>query len=342
MAGRKSKPWFWSKRRAWFVTIDGKRTSLGSDKVEAFRRFHELMAGIERPKKGVVCVGKPPTLKALVDRYFVAFGRRAKPATCYSTRCYLNPLLKAFGEKPVDRLTPADVDAAVLAHGKWNQTTEHHARSRLVAVLRWAVKNRLIESNPLAGLWRPPALSRGADIVPAEDATKKLLEAAPEYLRNVLLTLQQTGARPCEVLTVTAADFDAAAGVWILKEHKTAHKTGRPRVIFLTPQVVELCKRLAEKYPTGPLFRRALGTPFPSAYYLPRLVRNLRRKLSLPETVIPYAFRHGFATSAVAAGIPTAHVAELLGHTNTAMVERVYSHLGTKAAVLRAALEKVR
>jgi hypothetical protein len=42
------------------------------------------------------------------------------------------------------------------------------------------------------------------------------------------------------------------------------------------------------------------------------------------------------------AALPEAHVAELLGHSGTAMLHKHYSHLGTKAAALRAALGRVR
>jgi integrase len=112
--------------------------------------------------------------------------------------------------------------------------------------------------------------------------------------------------------------------------------------VFLPPELVEVCKRLVAKYPTGPLFRRASGKPFPEAYYLPRLVRVLRRKLGLPESVTPYGYRHTFATDALSNGVPEAHVAELLGHSGTAMLHKHYAHLGTKAATLRAALGRMR
>jgi hypothetical protein len=46
--------------------------------------------------------------------------------------------------------------------------------------------------------------------------------------------------------------------------------------------------------------------------------------------------------AALANGVSEAHVAELLGHTSTAMHHKHYSHLGTKAAALLAALGKVR
>lgn len=208
--------------------------------------------------------------------------------------------------------------------------------------MAWGVRRKYLPANPLAGLHMPRARVRGAEFMIGTDAQAKLLAAAPAYLRDVLFALQQTGCRPCEVVSVTAADFDPAAGVWVLREHKTSGKTGRPRVVFLPPAVVELCARLAAAHPTGPLFRRAGGTPFPASYYLPRLVRALRRKLALPESVIPYGMRHTFATDALANGVPDEQVAELLGHTGTAMLHRHYAHLGAKAAALRAALGRVR
>jgi hypothetical protein len=48
------------------------------------------------------------------------------------------------------------------------------------------------------------------------------------------------------------------------------------------------------------------------------------------------------AVGGLAAGVPDAHVAELLGHTGTAILHRHYAHLTGKARVMRAALGQVR
>lgn len=40
---RDPKPWYWQARDAWFVTINGRRFNLGSDRDAAHSRFHELM-----------------------------------------------------------------------------------------------------------------------------------------------------------------------------------------------------------------------------------------------------------------------------------------------------------
>ena len=49
--------------------------------------------------------------------------------------------------------------------------------------------------------------------------------------------------------------------------------------------------------------------------------------------------QHSFATSALANGVPDALVAELLGHRGTKMIHSHYSHLGQRAAALKAAAE---
>jgi integrase len=195
--------------------------------------------------------------------------------------------------------------------------------------------------NPIQGLRKPRASSRGVQTLISPADHTKLLEAAPDCLKNVLTVLFQTGARPGEVLSVTAADFHPDRAVWILQRHKAEHETGKPRVIFLTAEVVRLCRELAAKHPTGPLFRTARGKTFPPAYYLARLVRGLCRKLGI-RGVLPYGYRHTFATDALARGIADAQVAELLGHSGTGMLHRHYSHLTARQAALREALGRVR
>src|SRR5580700_7245960 len=86
-----------------------------------------------------------------------------------------------------------------------------------------------------------------------------------------------TGCRPGEVAKVTAADCDLAAGIWVLAKHKTAKKTGTPRVIYLPPEAVELTRELVAKHPEGPLFLNSRGQPWTRNAIRIRF-RNLRQK----------------------------------------------------------------
>ena len=53
---------------------------------------------------------------------------------------------------------------------------------------------------------------------------------------------------------MTAANVNLDLGVWTFTQHKTAKRTGKPRVIYLTPAMVDLSRRLMAERPTGPLF----------------------------------------------------------------------------------------
>jgi site-specific recombinase XerD len=69
--------------------------------------------------------------------------------------------------------------------------------------------------------------------------------------------------------------------------------------------------------------------------------RRTRERAGIPQA-IAYGLRHSFATDALANGVPDAQVAELLGHSGTAMLHRHYAHLGARAQALRDALGRVR
>ena len=225
-------------------------------------------------------------------------------------------------------------------HPTWGQSTQNAALTRTVAMFRWAVEEERLTLNPLQSLRKPPQRSRGAEAVITPDEHARLMEAATPALRDVLFALRVSGCRPSEATSVTAADFHGEQAVWILHSHKTAAETGKPRIVYLTPELVTLCRSLAKRYPTGPLFRTSKGKPWGWCSIAKR-VRVLRLRLGI-KGVMPYGYRHSFATDALANGVPDAHVAELLGHSRTAMLHRHYAHLTAKAKVLREALGKVR
>jgi integrase len=346
MPGKVPHPWF-RKGRGWFVWVGGKQHPLGQEKDEAHRRFHLLMAG-ESPTPNARTNEQTPkttpasdlTVEHLVEKYLADAQRRLAKSTYRVARDFANSFAKACGQLPAQDVRKQHIEQWIATHPTWGSMTEWDAKNRLVAVFNWAVDQELVPANRISGIRKPPIRSRGTTTLISPEDIATILNAATPSLRHVLMALHQAGARPGEVISVTAKDFLPEQGIWILAKHKTAHK-GHHRIVYLTPDMIALCRELSSKYTDGPLFRTTNGLPWCHTCYIAEKVRELRKRLGI-KNVIPYGFRHTFATDALVKGVPDAQVAALLGHSGTAMLHKHYAHLGARAKALRDALDKVR
>lgn len=172
-------------------------------------------------------------------------------------------------------------------------------------------------SNPLKGIKKPPAKIRGAEVLIDPKLHQRLLEVVSPEFRVFLRAVQATGARPGQVARVEAKDVQWDAACWVLTEHKTA-RTGRVRTIYLPEAILSICSTLAEKYPTGPLFRNTRGEPWRKTGWKQAMGR-VQKKLGLARRPLTSGYRHTFATDALEVGAPDTHLAELLGHSTTSM-----------------------
>jgi integrase len=82
--------------------------------------------------------------------------------------------------------------------------------------------------------------------------------------RQLLVTAWQTGARPQEILAVTASHVDLVGSRWVFKKSEEKMKR-RIRVVYLTEEALEITKRLMAQQPSGPLFRNSRGKPWSSS-----------------------------------------------------------------------------
>jgi integrase len=158
--------------------------------------------------------------------------------------------------------------------------------------------------------------------------------------KDYVMGLTLTGCRPGEVNRVRKEDVNLENCTWTLQKHKTAKKTGKPRVIYLCPAAVELSKRLiAQCSDDGPIFRNTRGKPWTKNAVRIRFWK-LRKKHPQLKGIVAYTYRSSFATDALEHGVPDATVAELLGHTNTSTLHRFYARLSHKVEHLKNAAER--
>ncbi|QDV71858.1 tyrosine-type recombinase/integrase [Botrimarina mediterranea] len=330
MAHGAPEPWF-RKGRGWFVTIGGKQQSLRTrDKREAYERWHDLMAA---GPTVAYDAGDDPLVVDLLAMFCEWAEKHLAPSSYDWYRRYLHSFVRFLpAGLTVARLKPLAVTQWLDANPGWSASSRRAAITSVKRALSWAEQQGAIQRSPLAHVKRPSAPRRTVTLTEADKKT--VLNAATDVaFRELITAAELSGVRPQELRRVEARHFDARRGTWLFpqEENKTGEATGRPRVVFLPPALVELSKRLAKENPTGPLFRNAHGGTW-TANAIRCRFRRMKAKLGdrAPKGLYLYAYRHTFATDALENGLNPMTVAELLGHADASTLSRVYQHLADR------------
>jgi integrase len=335
---RPQKPWFRKGKGTWYATINGKKVSLGIKSREKRRAAYEAWHRLVTKQKEGEKTKAPVSIGTIISAFLADAESRAKAKTMRVYRYFLLPFADVHGERLVDTLRPTLAEEYSRKR-TWKPQTRHGFLTTLVTAFRWAERGGMIDRNPLIGVRKPPKASRGRETLLTAEEYGQLLDAATLPFRLFLKVLYASGARPGEVAAISAENFDVDAGLARLVEHKTAYK-GLRRVIYLTPEAIALLAQQRERYQTAALLRNSRGDAW-TEDAIGSAMRRTRKRAGIPQA-IAYGLRHIFATDALARGVPDAQVAELLGHSGTAMLHKHYAHLGAKAKALRDALGKVR
>lgn len=322
---RAPKPWFRKDRNAWFVTIAGKRHNLGKDRALAFQRFHQLMA---EPQKQAV---RSDSVAALIDLYleWLQKNRSAGTYNWYMHFCqsFINSIPANL---QITDLKPFHVQEWLDARNDSSDSTKRGCITAVKRPFAWAEKQGYIDRSPIAHVEKPQE-GRREQIV-SSDELKKILSLAPdEPFQDVLHVAWEVGPRPQEIVNVEARHVDIKNARWVFPKEESKGKK-HPRVIYLTDKALQITKRLLLKHPEGKLFRNVDGNPWKSTAINSRFVRL---KVKLGKKYCLYLFRHSYATRLLEAGVDCLTVSMLLGHRDTNMLARVYSHLGLNPQHLR-------
>jgi integrase len=331
------KPWYRSFNDTWYVCFHGQQIPLarGKDnKADAERAFHRLMAD-----------GSPHAARqseilvvAILDLFLDHAAKHTAGATYRWYKGFLQDFSDRYGALRVADLKPFHVSRWLDAHPDWNGT-RWGAITAVKRAFNWAADEGLIPESPVKKIKKPAVQARERYLTVEE--RRQILESYPatDPFRDVLFAMEQTGCRPGEVTSVTAAHVDLPAGAWVFAQHKTQRKTKEARIVILTPAMVELTERLMERYPSGPLFRNSDGNPWNRNSIRCRF-RRVRTKLNLGNSVVAYLYRHAVATDLLESGAGLAQAAEILGHKGTKMIMRHYSKLRDRREHLRAHLTR--
>ena len=196
--GRVSRTW------AQRLRIDGKPVSLGLGSfpvvtlAEARAKALANARGVAQGKDPRGAVTSVPTFRDAVDRVIVLHratwkgGGKSAAQWQASLDAYAMPRL---GNKPVDRITTADVMAVLMPIWNEKRETARRVRQRMSAIFKWAVAQGYREDNP-AGDAIGAALPKGG----AQREHQRAL--VHDDVAGALRTIRGTGAWPATKLAV--------------------------------------------------------------------------------------------------------------------------------------------
>jgi integrase len=351
---RIAHPWFRRSDGWWYIKINGKQVKLAHGRESrhaAAARWHDLQA--ERAKNPPL-ESPDPTVASIIDTY-LTHSKRATAASTYAMRLpYLQSFAEAHGFRVVRECRPIHATTWLDDNPQWfSDWTRCGAATIVQRPFNWAVKQGLLTANPFRGVTHRPGLPRRpltneefrsllrATNGPPRDWKRKRPTTGARC-RQVLLFLRYTGARPCEMSRLTWDEVDLAAGVIILRQHKTSRtqRTPKPRVIVLVPAIVKLLEHIKSQQPAGEtrVFLNCKKKSW-NKNSLTLMMRRCRTRSGIADDAKLYGIRHQFGTQAILNGVDLRTLSELMGHTSTRMTEH-YTHLAGQAGHLAAAMQR--
>ncbi len=324
------KPWL-RKGRGWYLTIDGEQILLSKDRTEAFARYHELMAQ-PRPQRlpdGSVAV--------LVDAFLEWVQKHKSDATYIWYKHPLQLFCRRYPSLLVRDLKNFHVQQWIDSYEKIERGTKRNYCRTIIRAMNWCEEQGLIQRSPLAHFKKPRGNIREV-VISVEEFTAILSKIKRQPFRDLLLFAWETGARASECLSIERHHVDLANHriVFPVCEEKMQRA---PRVIFLNDEAEAILVRLLEEHPEGHLFRNTDGEPWTTDAVNCAFIR-LEKKIGKKHCLT--VLRHSWCHRMLRSGVDALTVSVLMGHADTSMIARVYSHLTQAPGHLLDAVRKAR
>jgi integrase len=265
-------------------------------------------------------------LSILVDAWLESLRESVKPDTIDHYEFHVRSLIPEGKEFPRTALSFERLTSWLNGlTGKAGTRRKYHAA--MSSFCQYLRLRRVLDANPMRDV-RPPAPSRPRERYLDHETVLSLVNAQVEPYRTVSALLHGTGAEVSALLQTIRGDVDLTAGTMRVRGSKTAQ---RDRTVHVEPWALSYLRRYLRKarlLPTAPLF----------AGLNRWTVSDKHRQTCLDLEIQNYQLRdarHTFAVRAVRAGAPFEIVALQLGHTNTAMVARVYGRFRPSSSEIK-------
>jgi integrase len=370
---RTARPWYAADKRCYRAYVRGRRVTLvkGDENPTNEKLARQKLRQVLKGAKDDAAPGQH-TVASVIDRYLTLHRHKYSERAFEERKRYLQLFAEAHGWRKVnDRdCLPVHVEEWLAEHPEWRSDwTKGQVVSIVMRPFNWAARKRLIPANPFRGVEKTQGQPRrpmtdaefcailrhatvwakrrrnngryasGRKVCPS-DRRKRVRPSPAARFRQALVFLRFTGCRPGELCHLAWPDIDVGQRVIVLRRHKTAKKTRKPRIVPLDPVILKLLifiRRLNQ--PGDRVFLNHRKKPW-TRVTLGQRLRRSRAAAGIPDDAVLYGLRHAFGTRAVLRGVDVKTLAELMGHTTTRMTEH-YLHLGGQRSHLAAAMERI-
>jgi site-specific recombinase XerD len=247
----------------------------------------------------------------------------------YRIQIMVKKILPDLGERPVEAIRPADIDAWLSGNTKTAGTSNRY-RSLFSLIFREAIHNEKCLENP-ARLVRQRAENnrRIRFLTDAEETSlrRAIASSFPEHEPEFTISLN-TGMRLSEQYTLTWKDIDFERREINLDRTKN----GSPRMIPMNDAVVKAMEDLANRSNSTTPDVRVLAVKNPNAWF------KLAKAQASLEDYRWHDNRHTFCSRLAMRGNNFKVIQQLAGYKTIEMSAR-YAHLGEKS--LHAAVSRL-
>lgn len=247
------KPWYRKSKKAWYLKVSRhQQLKLGKTKAEADAAYRRWL--IDQGEEMPAPERKRLTVAELAQE-FLDHSKWTNDERTYEFYCYfVVPFVERFGSAAAATFPPLSFTKWLDEHEGW-KGSRRNASIAVNRLFNWAVNEAgLLAESPLRSVKKPPKKKRSRVMTP-EERDYVYGPIRDEQFREFVFAMLDTGCRHGEVMAVTANHVSRDGARWVLDEHKTDGKTGEARVVYLSPAMQELTKKLVGLYPEGPLFR---------------------------------------------------------------------------------------
>jgi integrase len=286
----------------------------------------------------------PRAGKVTFAAYFAGYVRRQVWQSGTEAAVRLAAATVTFADVPLRALRRSHVEqwikamqSAGLAPG-----TIRTRYGNVRAVLRSAVRDRVIASDPAEGVALPRARSREASMVlPATGQVAALLGAVPPRWRAYVAVCAFAGLRLGEASALRVSDVDFLRRTITVARQvqgygKTAEvrapKYGSERTVYAAPGLADiLAGHVAAHCPGEDPGRWLFGDDRPVPPGTVGAMWRLARRKAGCDGMHLHHLRHFYASGLIAAGCDVVTVQRALGHQTASVTLNTYSHLWPSA-----------